>query len=134
MIKYFTLCCCFFSFSVMAQPQIINYVTPSQSELSESSENVQNVVIEDNDFFSDLDKIAAEHGDTHAMGTLANTCLRKKDFSCAYQWAGIALRGSYWQSQGSADKIADIQEKAKENLSAEQISVLDIIVKEFKPK
>lgn len=134
MLKYLSLCLCFLSSTAVAQPKIINYVTPSQQELSEPQGNVQNIVIEDDDFFSDMDKLAAEHGDDHAMGTLANTCLHKKDFECAYKWAGIALRGSYWRSQGMTDKIKNIQEEAKGNLSEQQINDLDALIKNFSPK
>ena len=101
-----------------------------ESSLISANKNV----IEDDDFLIDLDKTAAEHGDTHAMGTLANTCLHKKDFICAYQWAGIALRGSYWQSQGSADKIRQIQETAQKHLSVQQREEVDDLIKNFEPK
>ena len=134
MLKYLSLSLCFLSSTAVAQPKIINYVTPSQQELSESQSSVQNIVVEDDDFFSDMDRLAAEHGDDHAMGTLANTCLKKKDFECAYKWAGTALRGSYWRSQGMTDKIKNIQEEAKGNLSEQQINDLDVLIKNFSPK
>ncbi len=132
MLKYIVFCLCF-TFSVAAQAEVVNYVSPAQQDLGTiSGSNVQNIVIED-DFFADLDLTAAKHGDPHAMGTLANSCLQKKDYSCAYQWAGIALRSSYWQQVGQEDKIKNIQDAAAKQLSSEQISDLNTVIKEYKP-
>lgn len=121
-------------FAAQAQAEIVNYVTSAQEDLnSDSNSGVRNIIIEDN-FMADLDLTAAKHGDDHAMGTLAYSCLQKRDFECAYKWSGIALRGSYWKQMGATDKIKDIQKSAKEQLSAEQISELDDIVKNFRPE
>ena len=120
--------------SATAQAEIINYVTPSQAEMGTvSGSGVKNIVVDD-DLLSDLDKIAAEHGDSHAMGTLANSCLKKEDYVCAYKWSGIALRSSYWKSVGKADEVKNIQKEAAKHLSAKQITDLDVAVSEFKPR
>jgi len=120
--------------SAPAQAEVINYVTPSQAEMGTvSGSNVKNIVL-DSDLFSDLDKIAAEHGDAHAMGTLANSCLKKEDYSCAYKWSAIALKSSYWKSVGREDDIKNIQNEAVKHLSAEQVADLDTAVNGFKPK
>ena len=96
------------SFSTQAHSEIINYVTPSQQDLGTISDpNVKNITIE-SDAFSDLDLIASEHGDSHAMGTLANSCLAKQDYECAYKWAGISLRTPYWKQVVAEDKIKNI--------------------------
>ena len=132
MLKYLILCLLFFPLS--AQSEIVNYVTPDQENLGMiSAPGVQNIVLED-DFLSDLDLIAAKNGDTHAMGTLANSCLRKKDYSCAYQWSGIALKGSYWKRVGQENQIKTIHDGAAKHLSSEQISELNTIIDEFKPR
>ena len=121
-------------FSATAQAEVINYVTPSQAEMGTvSGSGVKNVVVEDDDFF-DLDKIGAEHGDAHAMGTLANSCLKKEDYVCAYKWSGIALRSSYWKSVGQEDAVKSIQDEAAKHLSAKQVSELDIAINEFRPR
>lgn len=121
-------------FAAQAQAEIVNYVTSSQENLnSDSNSGVRTVIIED-DFMADLDLIAAKHGDDHAMGTLAYSCLQKREYECAYKWSGIALRGFYWKQMGTTDKIKDIQKSAKEQLSVEQISELDDIIKNFRPE
>lgn len=133
MFKYliFALACVV---SVSAQADVINYVTPSQAEMGTvSGSGVVNIVVEDDNLF-DLDKIGAEHGDAHAMGTLANSCLKKGDFACAYKWSGIALRSSYWKSVGQEDAVKSIQNEAAKHLSAEQISELDTAVSGFRPR
>lgn len=133
MLKYIIFCLCF-AFFVSAQAEVVNYVTPAQQNLGTiSGPNVQNIVVED-DFFADLDLTAAKHGDIHAMGTLANSCLQKKDYSCAYKWSGIALRGTYWQQIGQEDKIKEIQNMAATHLSSKEISNIDILIKEFRPQ
>jgi len=122
------------SFSTQAHSEIINYVTPSQQDLGTISDpNVKNITIE-SDAFSDLDLIASEHGDPHAMGTLANSCLAKQDYECAYKWAGISLRTPYWKQVGAEDKIKNIQSIAAEHLSNEQITQLKTVISEFMPK
>ena len=133
MLKYLIICL-LFAFSQPAHSEIVNYVTPSQENLGTSSApGVKTIVIED-DFMFELDLTAAKHGDVHAMGTLANSCLKKNDYACAYQWAGTALRASYWQSIGQGDTIKNIQEEAKSHLSPEEITKLDTAIREFKPK
>lgn len=133
MIKYLILgLVC--TFSASAQAEIVNYVTPSQAEMGTiTGSDVKNIVV-DSDLLSDLDKIAAEHGDPHAMGTLANSCLKKEDYSCAYKWSGVALRSSYWKSVGQEDVVKNIQNEAAKHLSAEQIADLDTAIKEFKQR
>lgn len=122
------------TFSVSAQAEIINYVTPSQAEMGMVSDPNVKIIVVDDDAFADLDKIAAEHGDSHAMGTLANSCLRKEDYSCAYKWSGIALRSSYWKSVGKESDIKNIKNEAAKHLSAEQIADLDTAINGFKPR
>lgn len=120
--------------SVAAQAEILNYVTPSQAEMGIISDsNVKNIVV-DSDLFSDLDKLAAEQGDSHAMGTLANSCLKKEDYPCAYKWSGIALRSSYWKSVDKEDSVRNIQKEAAKHLSAKQIEELDIAINDFEPQ
>ena len=133
MLKYFTVIL-LFAFSLPTQAEIINYVTPDQEDLETiSGSAIKTIVIED-DFMADLDKTAAEHGDDHAMGTLANSCLKKQDYACAYKWAGVALRGFYWKQADAVDKIESIKNSAAENLSQEQIAELDEIIRNFQPK
>jgi hypothetical protein len=132
MLKYFVIC--LLAFAQPAHSEIINYVSPSQQDLgTPSAPGVKTIVVED-DFMFDLDLTAAQNGDVHAMGTLANSCLNKKDYACAYQWAGTALRANYWQSIGQGDKIKNIQNEAKAHLTPEQITELDTAIREFKPK
>lgn len=121
-------------FAAQAQAEVVNYLTSAQENLnSDSNLEGQTVIIED-DFMADLDLTAAKHGDDHAMGTLAYSCLQKRDYECAYKWSGIALRGSYWKQMRATDKIQNIQKNAKKKLSAEQISELDDIIKNFRPE
>lgn len=133
MLKYIVFSL-FLIFAIQAQAEVVNYLTSAQENLnSDSNLEGQTVIIED-DFMADLDLTAAKHGDDHAMGTLAYSCLQKRDYECAYKWSGIALRGSYWKQMRATDKIKDIQKSAKEQLSAEQISELDDIIKNFRPE
>ena len=133
MLKYIIFCC-LFAFAQPTRSEVINYVTPSQQDLGVSSApGVKTIVVEDDAFF-DLDLTASEHGDPHAMGTLANSCLAKKDYECAYKWAGIALRSNYWQQIGEEDKIKAIQNAAAQHLSSEKISETDVLIKEYRPK
>lgn len=122
------------TFSASARAEIVNYVTPEQAEMGTiTGSDVKNIVV-NSDLLSDLDKIGAEHGDPHAMGTLANSCLKKEDYSCAYKWSGVALRSSYWKSVGQEDLVKKIQTEAAKHLSAEQIADLDTAIKEFKQR
>ena len=133
MLKYLTFCL-LLALPLSARSEVINYVTPSQQDLGTVSDpQVKNIVIED-DFLSDLDIIAANHGDDHAMGTLANSCLSKKDYSCAYKWSALALKGSYWKQTGAESKIESIKNAASEHLTADEISELNEIINKFRPK
>jgi hypothetical protein len=132
-MRYFIFCLLFI-LPTIAHSEVVNYVTPSQQELGTiSGSQVQNIIV-DGDFFADLDKIAAEHGDEHAMGTFANYCLKKEDYSCAYKWSTIALKGFYWKQIGEEAKIQNIKDIAIRHLSEGQISDLDTIISEFRPK
>lgn len=131
MKKLFILTFCCWAKICMAQ-NIVNYENHAQYELNNHDSSVKTVVVDDD--FSDLDLIAAKHGDVHAMGTLANSCLRKADYICAYKWAGIALRGNYWQAVGAEDKIKDIMKSAEQQLSAEQTATLQKEINEFSPR
>lgn len=133
MLKYIVFSL-FLIFAIQAQAEVVNYLTSAQENLNSDSNLVGQTVIIEDDFMADLDLTAAKHGDDHAMGTLAYSCLQKRDYECAYKWSGIALRGSYWKQMRATDKIKDIQKSAKEQLSAEQISELDDIIKNFRPE
>lgn len=133
MLKYIIFCC-LFAFAQPAWSEVVNYVSPSQQNLGAISDpNVKTIVVEDDTLF-DLDLTASEHGDPHAMGTLANSCLAKQDYECAYKWAGIALKSNYWQQIGEEDKIKEIQNAAAQHLPSEKISATDIVIKEYRPK
>ncbi len=132
MLKYFVIC--LLAFAQPAYSEVINYVSPSQQDLGVvSAPGFKTIIVED-DFMFDLDLTAARHGDAHAMGTLANSCLNKKDYRCAYQWAGTALRANYWQSIGQGDKIKNIQNEAKSHLPPKQVIELDTAIDEFVPE
>ena len=120
--------------SSSARAEVVNYVTPSQQNLGAIlGDNIKTIVVED-DFMADLDLTAAEHGDPHAMGTLANSCLTKKDYACAYKWAGVALKSGYWKQAGQEAVIEKIKNTAKAQLSDDKIAELDAVIKEFRPK
>lgn len=134
MLKYVVAILCLYSAVAAAEPaKIVNIVSPEQPQWGTiPAGQVKNVVIDDETLI-DMDRMAAQSGDDHAMGTLAFVCLNRGDYTCAYQWAGTALRGYYWRQQGMEDKIKQIKAEAKKHLSAKQISELDVKIKEFRP-
>ena len=107
---------CLYSTVSVAEPaKIINIVSPEQPQWGTApTDQVENIVVDDETLI-DMDRIAAERGDDHAMGTLAYVCLNREDYTCAYKWAGTALRGHYWRQQGIENKIKQIKEKAKKS-------------------
>lgn len=133
MLKYIVFSL-FLIFAIQAQAEVVNYLTSAQENLNSDSNLVGQTVIIEDDFMADLDLTAAKHGDDHAMGTLAYSCLQKRDYEYAYKWSGIDLRGFYWKQIGATDKIQNIQKNAKKKLSSERISELDDIIKNFSPK
>ena len=134
MLKYILPILLGLTVSAHAEPQVINYVSPTQPALGGlKGPYVKNVFL-DNDTMMDLDRTGAMHGDPHAMGSLALSCLAVQDFECAYLWSGIALRSSYWQQNGKLEKIREIQEKAREHLSENIVAELDVSIKNFRPK
>ena len=131
MLKYIVGILCLYAASAAAEPpKVINIVSPEHPQWG----TVPASEVMSDEALIDLDRMAAQSGDDHAMGTLAFVCLNRGDYTCAYQWAGTALRGSYWRSEGMEDKIKQIKAEAQKHLSAEQIAELDVKIKEFRPR
>jgi hypothetical protein len=68
-----------------------------------------------------MDNIAARKGDKLSMANVANSCLRKGDYACAYENILISLTSSYWwMDLKLPTHVLELHDRARDGLSDEE--------------